>query len=117
MPGLVELLEFVGLRQRANDVASSLPYGDRRRLEIARALGTNPSCCSSTSRPPAPTRRKSSNWCDLIRKVNTDLGVSVLLIEHDMRPGHVPGRADNRAQFRQGHRRRAPRPRSRRTRR
>jgi len=38
----LELLKFVGLTQRANELSSSLPYGDRRRLEIARALGTNP---------------------------------------------------------------------------
>ena len=48
-----------GLADRANELASSLPYGDQRRLEIARALGTAPSCCCSTSPPPAPTRPRS----------------------------------------------------------
>jgi len=38
----LELLKFVGLTRRANEISSSLPYGDRRRLEIARALGTDP---------------------------------------------------------------------------
>ncbi len=55
------LLDRVGLRHRANIPAAWLPYGEQRRLEIARALGTGPSCCCSTSRPPAPTRPRSAN--------------------------------------------------------
>ena len=54
-----ELLGFVGLTDRADELASSLPYGDQRKLEIARALGTRPSCCCWTSPPPAPTWPRS----------------------------------------------------------
>ncbi|MCU1494741.1 MAG: amino acid/amide transporter ATP-binding protein 1, family [Acidimicrobiaceae bacterium] len=79
-----ELLEFVGLRERANDIASSLPYGDRRRLEIARALGTSPQLLL-LDEPAAGTNPAEKNeLVRLIRKVNDERGVSVLLIEHDM---------------------------------
>ena len=49
----MELLKFVGLEDRPQMLAKNLPYGDQRRLEIARALATEPSCCCSTSRPRA----------------------------------------------------------------
>ena len=48
-----ELLEFVGLTRFSDELARNLPYGDQRRLEIARALATDPRCCCSTSRRPA----------------------------------------------------------------
>ena len=67
----LELLRFVDLADQANMVASGLPYGGQRRLEIARALGTNPS--------------EKRELADLISAINRDMGVSVLLIEHDMR--------------------------------
>ena len=48
-----ELLGLVGLEGRADELARNLPYGDQRRLEIARALASEPSCCCSTSPRPA----------------------------------------------------------------
>lgn len=79
-----ELLDFVGLRERANHIASSLPYGDRRRLEIARALGTSPELLL-LDEPAAGTNPAEKNaLVSLIRKVNKARNVSVLLIEHDM---------------------------------
>ena len=49
-----ELLEFVGLGRRVDEQRSrNLPYGDQRRLEVARALAPSRRCCCSTSRPPA----------------------------------------------------------------
>ena len=78
------LLEFVGLPQRANAVASSLPYGDQRRLEIARALGTQPELLL-LDEPAAGTNPVEKQQLEqLIRRI-ADTGVSVLLIEHDMR--------------------------------
>ena len=75
-----------GSINRANELAASLPYGDQRRLEIARALGDRSrSCCCSTSRPPARTRSEKLELEQLIRRVNTETETSVLLIEHDMR--------------------------------
>lgn len=80
-----ELLDFVGLRDKANELAASLSYGSLRRLEIARALGTSPQLLL-LDEPAAGTNPSEKNELTaLIRKVNTEMGVSVLLIEHDMR--------------------------------
>ena len=80
-----ELLDFVGLRDKANELAASLSYGSLRRLEIARALGTAPQLLL-LDEPAAGTNPSEKNeLTTLIRKVNTEMGVSVLLIEHDMR--------------------------------
>ena len=49
----LDLLDFVGIGRRADEYARNLSYGDQRRLEVARALALKPSCCCSTSRPPA----------------------------------------------------------------
>jgi branched-chain amino acid transport system ATP-binding protein len=80
----LELLDYVGIRSRANDPAASLPYGDQRRLEIARALATEPKLLA-LDEPAAgmnPTERVA-----LRRLIGTirDGGVTVLLIEHDVR--------------------------------
>jgi branched-chain amino acid transport system ATP-binding protein len=80
----LELLQVVGLHHRANDLASSLPYGDRRRLEIARALGTNPELLLLDEPAAGTNPSEKQGLARLIRQVNADLGVSVLLIEHDM---------------------------------
>lgn len=80
-----ELLEFVGLRGRANDIASSLAYGEQRRLEIARAIGTGPQLLL-LDEPAAGTNPSEKNDLErLIRRINERLALSVLLIEHDMK--------------------------------
>ncbi|MDH6134568.1 branched-chain amino acid transport system ATP-binding protein [Kitasatospora sp. MAA4] len=80
-----ELLDFVGLRQVADELASSLPYGVQRRLEIARALATDPALLL-LDEPAAGTNPTEKRQLEgLIRRINTDLGVTVLLIEHDMK--------------------------------
>jgi branched-chain amino acid transport system ATP-binding protein len=80
-----ELLEFVGLTGRTNELAASLPYGDQRRLEIARALGTSPELLL-LDEPAAGTNPSEKVELEaLIRRINTEMGTSVLLIEHDMR--------------------------------
>src|SRR3954451_11837184 len=80
-----ELLDFVGLRARANELGASLPYGAQRRLEIARALGTQPRLLL-LDEPAAGTNPAEKRDLEaLIRRINTDMGISVLLIEHDMR--------------------------------
>jgi branched-chain amino acid transport system ATP-binding protein len=80
-----ELLEFVGLRERSNDLAASLPYGAQRRLEIARALGTRPQLVL-LDEPAAGTNPVEKQELEaLIRHINTEMGLSILLIEHDMR--------------------------------
>ncbi len=79
-----ELLDFVGLRSRSNDAANSLPYGARRRLEIARALGTTPQLLLLDEPAAGTNPSEKVELGGLIRKVNDEMGVSVLLIEHDM---------------------------------
>ena len=81
----LELLKFVGLTRRANELSSSLPYGDRRRLEIARALGTNPEVLLLDEPAAGTNPAEKVELAELIRKVNRELGVTVLLIEHDMK--------------------------------
>ncbi len=80
-----ELLEFVGLRAQANDLASSLPFGDQRRLEIARALGTDPDVLLLDEPAAGANATEKVELEQLIRRVNVERRVSVLLIEHDMR--------------------------------
>jgi branched-chain amino acid transport system ATP-binding protein len=80
----LELLEFVGIRGRANDHAGSLPYGDQRRLEIARALATEPKLLA-LDEPAAgmnPAERQALGA--LVRAIR-GTGITILLIEHDMR--------------------------------
>ncbi len=81
----MELLDFVGLRLRANELAAGLPYGDRRRLEIARALGTGPQLLLLDEPAAGTNPSEKVELATLIRRVNDEMGVSVLLIEHDMR--------------------------------
>jgi branched-chain amino acid transport system ATP-binding protein len=80
----LELLDYVGIRSRANDAAGSLPYGDQRRLEIARALATEPKLLALDE--PAAGMNPSERLAlgQLIRRIRDD-GVTVLLIEHDVR--------------------------------
>ena len=78
------LLEFVGIGARATEKARNLPYGDQRRLEIARALATEPKllCLDEPAAGFNPAEKAALQ--DLIRKIRSD-GYTVLLIEHDMR--------------------------------
>jgi len=78
------LLEFVGLSKRANEVSASLPYGDQRRLEIARALGTRPKLLL-LDEPAAGTNPAEKRQLEVLIRDIAATGVSVLLIEHDMK--------------------------------
>ncbi len=79
----MELLEFVGIGQRADDTAKNLSYGDQRRLEIARALGTNPRLLLLDEPAAGMNPAEKQALQELIRKIR-DTGRTVLLIEHDM---------------------------------
>ena len=79
-----ELLEFVGIRHRANDVAGDLSYGDQRRLEIARALATEPTLLA-LDEPAAGMNASETGALRTLFESIRDRGVTLLLIEHDMR--------------------------------
>lgn len=78
------LLEFVGIAARAVEKARNLSYGDQRRLEIARALATEPKLLCLDEPAAGFNPSEKSALMDLIRKIRDD-GFTVLLIEHDMR--------------------------------
>ena len=80
----MELLEFVGVADRSDETARNLPYGYQRRLEIARAMATEPKllCLDEPAAGFNPVEKEK--LMELIRRIR-DRGVTVLLIEHDMR--------------------------------
>ena len=80
-----ELLEFVGLTPQANTIAASLSYGARRRLEIARGLATRPEVLLLDEPAAGTNPAEKLELANLIRKVRDEMGVSILLIEHDMK--------------------------------
>jgi branched-chain amino acid transport system ATP-binding protein len=77
-------LEKTNLIDRADDPAGDLPYGDQRRLEIARAMCTGPELLCLDEPAAGLNPRESAALNDLLRSIRADTGVSVLLIEHDM---------------------------------
>ena len=79
-----ERLKFVGLGAQANELAKNLPYGDQRRLEIARALAAEPTLLLLDEPAAGMNPQESQALNGLVRKVRA-LGVTILLIEHDMK--------------------------------
>jgi branched-chain amino acid transport system ATP-binding protein len=79
-----DLLNFVGIKGRAGELARNLSYGEQRRLEIARALATKPKLLCLDEPAAGFNPAEKVELLELIRKVR-DTGVTVLLIEHDMR--------------------------------
>jgi branched-chain amino acid transport system ATP-binding protein len=80
----LELLDFVGIRARANDPAGSLPYGDQRRLEIARALAIEPKLLALDEPAAGMNATERVALGKLIQAIRAS-GITVLLIEHDVR--------------------------------
>ena len=77
-------LDFVGMQGRLNEVASSMPYGSQRRLEIARALATEPRLLMLDEPAAGMNPQESHDLMFLIRRIR-DMGITILLIEHDMK--------------------------------
>ena len=78
-----ELLQFMGIDHRADQLAKNLPYGDQRRLEIARALGTEPQLILLDEPAAGFNPAEKVALAETIKKIR-DKGYTVLLIEHDM---------------------------------
>lgn len=78
------LLRFVGLEGRANDAAGSLPYGDQRRLEIARAMAADPKLLALDEPAAGMNATETAALMNLLRSIRRR-GITLLLIEHDMR--------------------------------
>jgi branched-chain amino acid transport system ATP-binding protein len=79
-----ELLRFVGIARYANELSKNLAYGDQRRLEIARALGTKPALLLLDEPAAGMNPSEKASLMKLIQEVR-DQGVTIFLIEHDMR--------------------------------
>jgi branched-chain amino acid transport system ATP-binding protein len=79
-----ELLAFVGIGHRAHDVARQLPYGDQRRLEIARALATEPRLLALDEPAAGMNETETATLGGLLTRIRAT-GVTVLLIEHDVK--------------------------------
>ncbi len=77
-------LDRIGLLQRADDAAGNLPYGDQRRLEIARAMCTEPVLLCLDEPAAGLNARESAALNELLLAIRDDHGTSILLIEHDM---------------------------------
>jgi branched-chain amino acid transport system ATP-binding protein len=80
-----ELLGVMGLAHRRDEEARNLPYGEQRRLEIARALGTRPKVLLLDEPAAGMNTREKADLMVLIRKIKDQFGLGVLVIEHDMK--------------------------------
>jgi branched-chain amino acid transport system ATP-binding protein len=80
-----ELLQFSGLRGVENELARNLSYGDQRRLEVARALATQPKLLLLDEPTAGMNPQETAAFTDFVAKLRAEEGLTVLLIEHDMR--------------------------------
>ncbi len=80
-----ELLEVMGLSHRVDESAKNLPYGEQRRLEIARALGTRPRVLLLDEPAAGMNTREKQDLMVLIRELRTRFELGILVIEHDMK--------------------------------
>lgn len=81
----VALLDYVGLKHSANDLAKNLPYGAQRRLELARAMGSNPKLLLLDEPKAGMNPRETVEMMNLIRRLRDERDITILLIEHDMK--------------------------------
>ncbi len=81
----VELMHYVGLRGVGNELAKNLPYGDQRRLEIARALAAEPLLLLLDEPAAGMNPQETEEITRLFRSIRDDRSITILLIEHDMR--------------------------------
>ena len=80
-----KILEVVGLLEERNNLACNLPYGKQRKLEIARALATNPKLLCLDEPAAGMNPHETQELMDIIRLIREQFNVTILLIEHDMK--------------------------------
>ena len=80
-----DILGVVGLREKANELARNLPYGDQRRLELGRALASQPALLLLDEPTAGMTQGEARSLMELLRRLVGERGLTVLLIEHNMR--------------------------------
>ncbi len=80
-----ELLRYSGLKSGHDSYASSLPYGDQRRLEVARALATDPKLILLDEPTAGMNPQETADFISFVSKLRDERGLTVLLIEHDMK--------------------------------
>jgi len=80
-----ELLEFVGLGRKSGETAKNLPYGDQRRLEVARALATEPQLLLLDEPTAGMNPQESADFTTFVGRLREESRLTVLMIEHDMR--------------------------------
>ncbi len=80
-----EVLAFVGLQGKGEEFAKNLPYGDQRRLELARALATEPQLLLLDEPTAGMNPQETAQMTAFIRRLRDELHITILLIEHDMR--------------------------------
>jgi branched-chain amino acid transport system ATP-binding protein len=80
-----ELLVYCGLSRRHEQLAGSLPYGDQRRLEVARALATDPKLLLLDEPTAGMNPQETADFTSFVRRIRDEKELTVLLIEHDMK--------------------------------
>lgn len=80
-----EILEIVGLLEERNNLSCNLPYGKQRKLEIARALATNPKLLCLDEPAAGMNPQETADLMDIVRHIRDEYDVTILLIEHDMK--------------------------------
>ncbi len=80
-----EILRIVGLEEERNVLSCNLPYGKQRKLEIARALATNPKLLCLDEPAAGMNPNETADLMDIVRRIRNDYNVTILLIEHDMK--------------------------------
>ncbi|OJG70336.1 branched-chain amino acid ABC transporter ATP-binding protein [Enterococcus phoeniculicola] len=81
---VIELLAIFGMEEKAQTLAKNLPYGEQRRLEIVRALATQPKILFLDEPAAGMNPQETAELTELIRKIQAEFQITILLIEHDM---------------------------------
>ena len=80
-----EILSIVGLLEERNSLSCNLPYGKQRKLEIARALATNPKLLCLDEPAAGMNPQETDDLMRIVRRIRDEYDVTILLIEHDMK--------------------------------